>query len=168
MTQDADPALSTLQLQLTQAIDAFRFQIGLLVQFWGFLIAIDALFLGYGFSQGKPLFLLLGITVPVIMIIAAWVVLAYSVPFAFAAVRLERRLLPEEVGVMGTYLRMRFPAMDRQVTALLEAASEDDADRLGRGFPPLNPGMVILVSVDVGLHLALFVLAMALFHGKLV
>jgi hypothetical protein len=156
---------STLHLQLQQAFEGFRFQIGLLVQFWGFLIAIDALFIGYAFSEGKALFLLLGTAVPVIMVVAGWGVLAYSAPYALAAVRLERRLLSAGDGVMGTYLRMRFPAMYRNITAVVDSEGEVEATLR---YPPVNRGMLLMVVVDVAFHLGLFGLALIMFDGRFV
>lgn len=156
-------------VQLQQAIETLRFQAGLLVQFYGFLIAVDALLVGYAISQKQAAFYLLAVSAPMLTMMASWVILVHAIPVAYVAIQLERRLLPDEDTVTVTWVRSRFPAVYRQITAALEAADAYERDRLVRRrvtLRDISNRIVLLVLADIAAHVVLFVVAVAVFHHK--
>ena len=80
MAHDSD-GQEALRLQLQQAIDTVRYQFGLIVQIWGFLIAGDALLVGLGLSQNKPVLLAIACVIPLIMIMTAERIASHALPF---------------------------------------------------------------------------------------
>ena len=155
-----------LRLQLQQAIETIRFQFGLMVQVWGFLIAGDALLVGIGLSQDKPIMLAVASAIPVMMIVAAERIAKHVLPFLVVALSIERALLPDRGTVIGTYLRLRHARLYDQLIAAIEAA---DATKNGSvAETRLTHGLLIMGRATV-ITLIVFISQIAAFgvalHG---
>jgi hypothetical protein len=162
---------NALQTQLQQAVETLRFQTGLLVQVWGFLIAADAVLVGYALSQKQAFLLLVASATPPLMLFAAWRTVSYELPIAYVAIRIERELLPNHETVTASYVRIRHPAVYQQIVAALELSDVADryrligATRFSNG--PSRELMPALFLVGTISHLCLFVLSLTTFHYKL-
>lgn len=158
------------QSQLQQAVETLRFQTGLLTQFFGFLIAVDALLVGYALAQRQAVFYLLAISAPLVALAASWVALNYAVPIVYVAVRLERQLLPAEDTMVATYVRTKFPIVFQRIVAALEATDPLQRDHIiGRRLRFSDVGTIVLtlVFVDILVHMVLFLLALTVFRHRL-
>jgi hypothetical protein len=156
-----------MEAQLQQAIDTFRFQMGLLVQVWGFLIAADAILVGYSVTQKKGVLLLIASVMPVLMFLASRAILAHGLPFLYIAIYLERRLMPSSETLTASYARMKFPMLYRRVAGALAIDDIEDRDkailgsqltsrRVSRGMPG------VFFAGWLG-HMALLVLSLTIF-----
>jgi len=96
MNDDGLEHSESMRLQLQQAVETFRVQMSLLVQIWGFLIAADAILLGYALVQHKAVLLLAASGMPILMFLATRAMYLHGTPLLYVAVRLERELMPSQ------------------------------------------------------------------------
>src|SRR5689334_16371754 len=107
MAEGNQDDLGPLQLQLQQAVETFRFQMGLLVQVWGFLIAADAILVGYSLSQRKAVLLVAASVMPILMFLAVRAIYSHGLPFLYIALQIERQLMPDRDTLTASYARMK-------------------------------------------------------------
>jgi hypothetical protein len=156
------------QLQLQQAVDTFRFQMGLLVQFWGFLIAADAVLVGYALSQRQAVLLLAASAMPIFMMLVARGIYLHGLPFLYVALRLERELMPREDSLTASYARMRFPHIYARVVAALDIEDVRKRDKAINNLKrhAIRPRSLVVLLTGYLAHLGLFFVALAGFHYR--
>lgn len=167
MTEGDQDDSGPFQLQLQQAVETFRFQMGLLVQVWGFLITADAILIGYSLSQRKSVLIAVASVMPVLMLLAVRAIYTHSLPFIYTAIGIERQLMPDRDTLAASYTRMKFPLLYNKILATLDLGDPNLSDAIVEsGFPGRwsGVGMRRLFIVGFLSHLTLFVLALAVFH----
>lgn len=115
-----------LRLQLTSALETVRFQMGLLVQLWGFLVAADAALLAFALQVESVPGLLIAATMPALLLAVRYEVLSHVVPVAFVAYQAERALVGGDGGLAAAYLAVRFPGVLR-IFAVTEGLNRGEA-----------------------------------------
>ncbi|WP_328452000.1 hypothetical protein [Amycolatopsis sp. NBC_00438] len=104
-----------LRFELQQAYDTIRHQATLLAQGVGFLIALDALLVGYGVAQGKGILLILASAIPLAMLFVIRLALSHAAPLALVALRAELTLRRGTDGLVATYLKTRLAGLYREI-----------------------------------------------------
>jgi len=161
----------TLRLQLQQAIEGLRQQQTLIVQAFGFFMTADALLLTYSFSQRNASGLLAASLMPLAMLTASWLILATGIPFAYNAMRLERCLLPGQITLIATTIRVLQPTT---YNVLDLALGIDDPERQARaihaakrsGIGLFDRAMSWLLLAAFTLQVATFIIALTIFNYR--
>lgn len=107
MSSPATPSLESLQLELQEAIATFRHQIVLLVQALSFIVAADAVLLGYGFAQKIAGILFVASLLPLGGLFIYIHIMTGLVRICYVAIRLEWKLSLHEDPLIGTWVKTR-------------------------------------------------------------
>jgi hypothetical protein len=126
MTDPSEIYLESVRLQLQEALVTFRLQTSMMVQAFGFLVAADALLLGYGFSQKEAGILLIAGFMPLALLFVYIEVARHAVPVAYVAIRLERLLLPGEMTLAATYCATRIRPVFSAIESIPDTVRADD------------------------------------------
>jgi hypothetical protein len=126
MTDPGQIRLESLRLQLQEAISTFQLQTSMMAQAFGFIIAADALLLGYGFSEREAGILLVASFMPLALLFVYIEILNHAAPVAYVAIRLEKILLPGELTLAATYAATRLGAAFRLIEDIPDAANLDE------------------------------------------
>ena len=167
---DAEEARNeALRLQMEQAMELVRQMQGNIVQAAGFFIAADTLLLGYGVSQKKAGALLLACFTVLGIFGSMRSGLKFLGPAVYAGLYAERLLLPNDVTLLASLMRIRYPAIYDRLNAVLSIQDIQQreheirhaiSDRnLLRGFPVFRALSVLFL-----LQLAAFFLALIVFN----
>lgn len=139
---DVDP--ETIRAQMQHSYEALRSGITLAVQICGFLIAADAVLLGYGLSQRLAGVLLAASAMPTLMALIAWLTIAHGTPLVYIAVKAEHALAPNAPTLCATYATVHGPAFLRRMTESIREAEQE-------GRPPVDLRKVVSLRA-AGLH----------------
>lgn len=150
--------------------EALRSLAALAIQMCGFLIAANAVLLGYGLSQRHAGFLLVASAFPLLVILLATSIVRHGFPMVYVALRAERHLAPGVDTLCSTYLAVHAPRLLRKLEPIL-----DDQDPMPvvrrlvsarNVFGYRSPWMLFLAFAWIG-QLVLFVVALWFFDYRL-
>jgi hypothetical protein len=119
---------TVLDLQLSSAIQQYQFFFGQLIQSIGFLVAADALLLGYGINSHASGALLLATLMPLFMLLVRIEFGRNALVAAYVAIQLERQLGISADTLMSTQIAARFPTAYAHLTKIINI--EDPAVRI--------------------------------------
>lgn len=120
------PPLKTgVEVQLSSAIQHYQFWAGQLVQSLGFLVAADALLLGYSINGRTSGAILLAALMPLIMLVVRIEFGRQGLVAAYVAIHLERQLDTNADSLISTQVATRYP---RAYHALLEIFKIENQD----------------------------------------
>ena len=93
-----------LRDQWSQSVETSRYIMGLAVQSFGFLIAADALLVGYGLTQDQPEVLWVAAFMPVFMVVTTFLTTIVLSRFVATGTSIERELGLGQAGLMAQFL----------------------------------------------------------------
>jgi hypothetical protein len=139
--EDAEAATDeALRLQMEQAMELVRQMLGNIVQAIGFFIAADALLFGYGVSQKKSGVLLIASFTVVGIFVSVGFGLSSVGPAVYAALYVERLLLPNHITLVASLLRIKYQEIYRLVDTALsiqDIQQREQEIRRAFSFPSL-------------------------------
>jgi len=162
----------TIRAQMQHGYEALRSLAALAIQMCGFLIAANAVLLGYGLSQRHGGFLLVASVFPLLVLVLGALVVKNGFPMVYVALRAERHLAPDADTLCTTYLALRVPGLLARINAILDAGDPDAVASMRSLMSPRHvlrfrsSGVLILASAWFS-QLALFVIALWFFDYRL-
>jgi hypothetical protein len=93
----------SLRLELQEALTTYRHHTSLVIQAFGFIVAADSALLAYGFTQRVGAIFLIASLMPIVMLITVVEIMPRAAAAGYAALRLERSLLPNEESFAKLY-----------------------------------------------------------------
>jgi hypothetical protein len=127
---DVEPASNeALRLQMQQAMELARQLMGSIVQSAGFFITADILLLGYGVSQRKSGPLLFACFTVLGIFVSLWRGLSSLAPVAYVALSVERLVLPDQVTLFASVLRIKYPTIYDRLDAALSIPDTQQRER---------------------------------------
>jgi hypothetical protein len=163
--KSAEP--ESLRLELQEAIATFRHQAGLLIQAFGVILTADSVLLAYGFAQRKSGILLLASLMPLVNVLLYFAIISGMIPIAFAALRMEQRLLLEDA-LMSTWLRVRYDLPFHFLPDLSLVSEPEVRDKLLRSPWYLvkgDPKVLALVGAFAG-QFVIFWISVCVYHYR--
>ena len=151
--------------QLSAAVQQYQFFTGAYVQSVGFLIAADAVLVGYSFNSRASGPILLAALLPPIMLLLRIGFGREALVAAYVAIRLEHQLDINVDSLMSTQVATRYPAAYRKLLEILIIESQDE--RIKAISNDINPWHVVRKS-DVILFLSGTLVQVGLFWFALV
>ena len=119
---------TVLDFQLSNATQQYQFFFGQFIQSIGFIVAADALLLGYGFNSRASGALLLAAFTPIVMLLIRIEFGRNALVAAYVAIQLEQQLSISTDALMSTQIATRFPAAYEHLTRVI--SMEDPAARI--------------------------------------
>jgi len=127
------PNLKTdAELQLSSAVQQYQFFVGLLIQGIGFLLAADAVLLGYSFNGRTSGAILLAALMPLLMLIARIEFGRQGLVAAYVAIQLEHRLDINADTLISTQVAARYPRVYHDLLEISRIGSQDERIRAVR------------------------------------
>jgi hypothetical protein len=127
------------EVQLSSAIQQYQFWAGQLIQSLGFLIAADAVLLGYGISSRTSGAILLAALMPLAMLLVRIELGRQGLIAAYVAIQLECRLDSNADFLISMQVATRYPRAYRSLLEILRIESQDERVKaLRKGMKPRN------------------------------
>jgi hypothetical protein len=159
------PPLKTgAEVQLSSAIQQYQFWAGQLVQSLGFLVAADAVLLGYGINGRTSGAILLAALIPLAMLVVRLEFGRQGLVAAYVAIELERRLDTDADSLISMQVATRYPRAYRALLEILRIENQDERVKaLRKGMKPRNvmrDSDTIVFIVTALAQVALFLFAL--------
>ncbi len=114
-----------IELQLNSAIQQYQFFTGQLVQSVGFLIAANAVLLGYGINGHTSGAILLAALMPLLMLLMRIGFSTRAVVAAYVAIQLEQQLNINADPLMSMQIASAFPQIYRRLLEIVNMQSQE-------------------------------------------
>jgi hypothetical protein len=150
-----------LHLQLQQSLETFRYAYNLLTQFAGFLIAADALLIGYGLSQRISSVFLFGALIPAAIGLAMSQFVLHVLPIWYVGMLTESRLEMSNDGLVGLYVRTHYAEVAALIDKELKEQGRHPAllEKSVSWRSTLSGNRVFLVLMAILGHIVFFVVS---------
>jgi hypothetical protein len=150
-------------LQLASAIQQYQFFVGQFFQSLGFLIAADALLLGYGVNSRTSGAILLASFMPIAMLLVRIELGRQALVAAYVAILIEQQLGLSTDTLISTQIAARYPAAYKGLLTIIHMEGRDNRlEAIQKGMRRRNAikdsdTLVFLVAALIQLGLFLFV-----------
>jgi len=134
------PHLKTdVEVQLSSAVQQYQFWAGQLIQSLGFLVAADAVLLGYGINGRTSGAILLAALMPLAMLLVRIELGRQALVAAYVAIQLECRLDTNADSLVSMQVATRYPRAYRAVLEILKIENQNERiNVLRKGMKPRN------------------------------
>ena len=114
-----------IELELSSAIQQYQFFAGQLVQSLGFLIAADAVLLGYSINGHASGAILLAALMPLVMLVVRIEFGRQAAVAAYVAIQLEQQLDIDADPLISMQVASRYPRVYRVLLEIISMESQD-------------------------------------------